>query len=187
MDNGTAITEVSDAVACGRSTGGAASRLAVLVFLAIGVIMLDQFTKHRMVALLSEQRTLAVISGFFNLTLVYNRGAAFGLFAGIESDTLRFVLLGASAALAFIVVLVALLQDIKLRYSLLGHVAMGLVIGGAIGNLIDRVSLGSVVDFLDFFVGTWHWPAFNVADVAISVGVGILIVLQLWPRRAQAS
>lgn len=182
MDNGAALPEVSTAVASWRSISGGVTRLAVLATLIVGVVTLDQFSKHKMVALLSEHGTLSVIPGFFHLTLVYNRGAAFGLFGGIESDTLRFFLLGVSAVVAFVVVVIALIHD--LRHSLIGHIAMGLVIGGAIGNLIDRVSLGAVVDFLDFFVGTWHWPAFNVADIAISVGVSMLIVLQLWPRRA---
>jgi signal peptidase II len=117
------------------------------------------------------------VTDFFDIVLVWNRGVSFGMFnndAGLNG--LLFSLLAA-------VIVVALLVWLRRAASPLIVIAIGLVIGGAVGNVIDRLRLGAVVDFLDFHLGSWHWPAFNVADAAICVGVGLMIVDGLLTRR----
>jgi signal peptidase II len=133
------------------------------------VVVLDQVTKYFAVAALAGQPPVEVTS-FFNLLLVYNRGAAFSFLAGMGGwQRELFIGIGVVAS----VWIVYLLR----RYpgQSLFCLALSLVLGGAIGNVIDRVHIGAVVDFLDFHAFGWHWPAFNVADSAISCGAVLLI------------
>ena len=133
------------------------------------VVVLDQITKYFAVAALAGQPPVEVTS-FFNLLLVYNRGAAFSFLAGMSGwQRELFIGIGVVAS----VWIVYLLR----RYpgQSLFCLALSLVLGGAIGNVIDRVNIGAVVDFLDFHAFGWHWPAFNVADSAISCGAVLLI------------
>ena len=117
------------------------------------------------------------VTSFFNLALTYNRGISFGLFNGAAGvNAIVFSL----AAAAIVAVLVYWLAHAA---SPLLAMAIGLVIGGAVGNVIDRLRLGAVVDFLDFHVGAIHWPAFNVADSAICVGVAVMLLDGLLLRR----
>jgi len=113
----------------------------------------------------------------FDLVMVWNRGVSFGLFSQ-NSDTGPFILAGLSVAVS-----VFLSVWLSRAASRLLHVALPLVIGGALGNALDRLVYGAVADFFDFHVGTWHWPAFNVADMAISIGVGLLILDSLFGAR----
>ena len=116
-------------------------------------------------------------NSLFNLVLIYNRGMSFGLFNGGGGlNALMFSLFAA----AIVTVLIYWLSRVE---SLLLAIAIGLIIGGAIGNVIDRIRWGAVVDFLDFHVGTWHWPAFNVADSAICIGVAMMLLDGLLLRR----
>ena len=117
------------------------------------------------------------ITSFFNIVLIYNRGMSFGLFNGAGGlNALLFSLVAA----AIVTVLIYWLSRVE---SPLLAVAIGLIIGGAIGNVIDRIRLGAVVDFLDFHAGSWHWPAFNVADSAICIGVAVMLLDGLLLRR----
>ena len=117
------------------------------------------------------------VTEFFDLVLTCNRGMSFGLFNhGAGLNVLLFSLIAA----AIVAVLVYWLSRVDSPFL---AVAIGLVIGGAIGNMIDRIRLGAVVDFLDFYVGSWHWPAFNVADSAICVGVAAMLLDGLLLRR----
>jgi signal peptidase II len=117
------------------------------------------------------------ITSFFNIVLIHNRGMSFGLFNyGGGLNALLFSLVAA----AIVTVLIYWLSRVD---SSLLAVAIGLIIGGAIGNVIDRIRLGAVVDFLDFHVGSWHWPAFNVADSAICIGVAVMLLDGLLLRR----
>jgi signal peptidase II len=114
------------------------------------------------------------VTAFFNLVLVYNRGVSFGLFnseAGHHAviDALIFSLVAA-------LIVAALIWWLSRVSSRLLAVAIGLIIGGAAGNVVDRIRLGAVVDFLDFHIGTWHWPAFNLADSAICIGVAAMLL-----------
>lgn len=140
--------------------------MRALFGLAVLVAFLDQALKAWMLSVLELGQSQPVLAGFFHLTLVHNTGGAFGLFA---HKTVYFVLLSV-ATIAFLIWYYR-----KYRQARPGIIwPVGLVLGGAVGNLADRLRLGYVVDFLDFFAGEWHWPAFNLADSAICVGLGIL-------------
>lgn len=146
---------------------------------AIIVVILDQLSKAVVVRFFAEraQGQHASVTPFFNLVLTYNRGMSFGLFnQGAGLNALLFSLVAA----IIVAVLAYWLSRVE---SPLLAVAIGLVIGGAIGNVIDRIRLGAVVDFLDFYIGSWHWPAFNLADSAICIGVAAMLLDGLLPRR----
>jgi signal peptidase II len=117
------------------------------------------------------------VTSFFNLSLTYNRGISFGLFnGGAGMGALVFSL----AAAAIVAVLIYWLSRVSSPFL---AVAIGLIIGGAMGNVIDRLRLGAVVDFLDFHLGAAHWPAFNLADSAICIGVAAMLLDGLLLRR----
>ena len=140
------------------------------------VAVLDQISKMAVWQWLRPLGRLEVVPGLFDLTLVLNPGVAFGMLAGL-SDTLRITLLTAAVLVALTVFIYFItITDPGERWLLF---ALSLVCGGAVGNQIDRLRLGKVIDFLDVYVGTHHWPAFNVADAAITVGA-CLIALQLF-------
>jgi signal peptidase II len=133
------------------------------------VVALDQLSKYVVVEKLANLPPVEVTS-FFNLVLVYNRGAAFSFLAGAGGWQREFFTIIALIASAWIIWLLYRYPQQRL-FSL----ALALVLGGAIGNVIDRVMIGAVVDFLDFHAFGWHWPAFNVADSAITCGAALLI------------
>jgi signal peptidase II len=137
------------------------------------VLLLDQLTKLTILKLFHYGESLAV-TGFFNLVLVYNKGAAFSFLAA-ESGWQRhlFTVIGLAAA----VYIVYLLR--KHAGQGLFCCALALILGGAIGNVIDRILYGHVIDFLDVFVGNWHWPAFNIADSAICIGAVLFVLDEL--------
>lgn len=139
--------------------------------ISLAVVVLDQLTKALVSARIPLHETIPVIRGFFDLTHVRNAGTAFGFFNSVESPLHTGVLTGV-AALVFLGVLVWALKSPPELTRL--QVALALVLGGAVGNLIDRVRFHSVTDFLRFYVDRWEWPSFNAADSAICVGVAIL-------------
>ena len=146
---------------------------------AVLVAALDQLSKAAILAYFAR-RALGeheVVTSFFNLTLTYNRGISFGLFNGAAGlNALVFSL----AAAAIVALLVLWLNRVESPFL---AVAIGLIVGGAAGNVIDRIRLGAVVDFLDFHAGSLHWPAFNVADSAICIGVAAILLDGLLLRR----
>ena len=117
--------------------------------------------------------THKVIEGFFSLVYVMNPGAAFGFLAGAPEIFRYFFFIGITS-LAMLLIIYYILKSKQERLPVI--ISLTLIFGGAVGNLIDRIRFGAVVDFLDFYIGTWHWPAFNVADSAISAGA----VLMIW-------
>ncbi|MFO7760791.1 MAG: signal peptidase II [Thermodesulfobacteriota bacterium] len=136
------------------------------------VVLTDQLSKWLIMESLSLYETINIIPGFFNLTYIHNPGAAFGLFAGNgEGWRLWFFVVAALIALVAIISLYRYYKNKGLLYAL----CLGLIGGGAVGNLIDRFRFGSVVDFLDFYIGPHHWPAFNLADSAICLGIGFFV------------
>lgn len=146
--------------------------------LALVIAVADQATKAWVQAALSAYEPVAV-TPFFNLVLVHNTGAAFSLLAGAGGwQRWFFIVLTVAIAAAVIVWVV--------RSSAEGYratpLALSLVLGGAVGNLIDRLRFGHVIDFLDVHAGGWHWPAFNVADAAITGGAILLVALALTGR-----
>lgn len=142
--------------------------------LAGAVLVLDQITKILILDLFSASQQGIEVLPFFNLVLAWNRGISFGMFGGL-GDWGPWVLV----ALALVISAVLARWMVKAENRLI-LVSLGLIIGGALGNVIDRVRFGAVVDFLDVHVSGYHWPAFNVADSAITVGAAILILETLF-------
>lgn len=146
------------------------------------IAALDQLTKYLILHSIPLHETWPIIPELMNLTLTFNKGAAFGVFSNIADDATRHFILGLATAFALGVVIYYLLKHF--RHSRIALVALGLILGGALGNLIDRGRYGAVVDFIDFYVGQYHWPAFNVADSAICIGMVLLFILR--PEKEQA-
>jgi signal peptidase II len=155
-------------------------RLLAFAAIAGAVVLLDQITKALVLGSFRLYESLPVIEGWFHLTYVRNPGAAFGMFAG-SAESLRRPFFLAVTAVALVVIGILSYRLPRGRPWVFGGLA--LVFGGAVGNLIDRVRWGEVVDFLDVFWNAHHWPAFNVADSAITVGMTLLIVAELFGKR----
>jgi signal peptidase II len=147
------------------------------IFLILFVVSADQLTKLWIMKTLPLYGKRILIPGFFNLVHFTNTGAAFGLLAG-EHALWRQVFFIVVALVALVAIFFAY-REVKAK-KFVFTVAVGLIAGGALGNLVDRVRFGAVVDFLDFHMKNYHWPAFNVADSAISVGVGLFLVASLF-------
>jgi signal peptidase II len=147
----------------------------IIIFLlgAATVIILDQITKSAITSRFAMHEAYQVINGFFNLVYVMNPGAAFGFLANM-SETFRYIFF--TGITAVVILLIAYYIVKSKPQNMLMVISLTLILGGAVGNLIDRIRFGAVVDFLDVYIGTAHWPAFNVADSAISVGA----VLMIW-------
>ena len=155
---------------------------AKLVFnLLIAIVLLDQVTKIVVDQTLPLEQAVPVIENFFSLTYIRNTGAAFGILA--ESDEFfrrTFLIAFSLAAIGFIVIMLQRLpQNEKALIT-----ALGFILSGAVGNLIDRVIHGEVIDFLDFYWSGYHWPAFNFADSFITIGV-VVILFRLATAKGQ--
>jgi signal peptidase II len=146
------------------------------LLIALAVLLLDRITKWAISQTIPLEDAINIIPGFFRLTHLENTGAAFSLFADSPSP-FRTTLLIAFSVAALAVISVLLWKDRSVFHS--GTLALSLILGGAVGNLWDRVSDGKVTDFLDFYIGTHHWPPFNVADSAIVVGALLLFMRML--------
>jgi signal peptidase II len=149
------------------------------------IFALDRATKVWIEKTVDLWDSYAVIPGFFNIVHTKNRGAAFGMFAEGDSQLRTFLLIGVSAVVLLYISYVLLKPGrggfAATRVTTLG---LALVLGGALGNIYDRVMFAEVTDFLEFYSGTWRFAAFNVADSAITVGAGLLI-LDMWKTRKQ--
>lgn len=148
-----------------------------IALIAAAIAALDQFTKALVVRSLGPIESRVVIDGFFNIVNWRNTGAAWGIF-----QDRNFLL--ALVSLATVLVLYLLRHSFQLDRKAC-RIALGLIGGGIIGNLFDRLRVGSVIDFLDFHINGYHWPAFNVADSAICVGVALYIIVS-WQRESAA-
>jgi signal peptidase II len=148
-----------------------------------GVFALDRLTKWIIETRMSVMDTYSVIPGFFDIIHSKNRGVAFSLFAESTSPWRTWILIAAAAAA------LGLIGGMLWRPARLGRrmlYGLALIFGGALGNLFDRIAWGAVTDFLDFYLGNLHWPAFNLADSAVVVGSGLLLLDMLKPRREPA-
>lgn len=154
-----------------KSSGVAARGSLRWLALSLTIVAVDQVTKLWAAAALRLYEPLPVLPSF-NLTLLYNRGAAFS-FLSNAGGWQRWVLSALAAAVSVWLVLWLQRLPAAQRWT---AAAVSLVLGGALGNLVDRVVHGHVIDFIDVYYGEWHWPAFNVADSAITVGVALLLV-----------
>jgi signal peptidase II len=145
-------------------------RATYVLLIVSTIIALDQITKYLIITRLSPFDSIEIFS-FLHIVSVRNAGAAFGTFKSLGSS---FFIIVSVVAMIFIVTLL-----IKRTYNTLG---LSLVLGGAIGNLTDRIFYGNVVDFVDFSIGTFHWPAFNVADSSLTVGIIIILLTSLFRK-----
>lgn len=139
--------------------------------LVVATLVLDRWTKALIQDRFDLGESISVIDGFFNITYVRNTGVAFGIFSSISSPA-KSVLLSVFTFVAAVVVIAYSFRS-PARNRLL-QAALGFILGGALGNLYDRLVYGYVVDFLEFYAGSYHWPSFNVADSAITTGVALL-------------
>jgi signal peptidase II len=138
----------------------------------VAIVVFDQLTKIIVDRSMPLHQSIAIIDGLFNLTYVRNAGAAFGLFAGSAEIFRRpFLILVSILASVFIIVMMKRLAQKETGLV----IGLSFILGGAIGNLIDRVIYGDVIDFLDVYWRNYHWPAFNIADSFITIGVGIML------------
>lgn len=149
------------------------------LLLMLLVLVLDQLSKWWVLASYQPYEVQSLLP-VFNMTLVFNKGAAFS-FLSDAGGWQRWFFIGLSSLIS-IILLIWLLR-LKAGEQLTA-LSLALILGGALGNLVDRVRLGQVVDFLDFHWQHWHWPAFNVADSAITVGVVLMLLSSLWPSRS---
>jgi len=148
------------------------------LFIAAAVILLDQGSKALLLAQAQLVDFPVRICTFFNLVLVHNTGVSFGMFA--HQQAWMPLLLTAATCLIVLMLLIWFFRanDKATLY------ALAFILGGALGNIIDRVRYGAVTDFFDFHVGSYHWPAFNVADSAIFIGVVILVLISIVRRES---
>src|SRR5262245_5536375 len=154
------------------------------LFLVVACLILDRWTKALIQNQFDLNESATVIDGLFNITYVRNTGVAFGIFSSISSPAKSLLLSLFTLFAAVIVITYSVRNSAQNR---LLQVALALILGWALGNLYDRLAYGYVVDFLEFYVGAYHWPSFNIADSAISVGVALLaleIIRNESPRRA---
>ncbi len=154
------------------------NRYAFIALITAATAAIDQITKALVFAAIPLHTEVPVISGLFSLVHVRNRGAAFG-FLNRHDISWQFWLFLAATCVAAVVIVILARNARRAEYGF--FTALGLIFGGAVGNLIDRVRYRAVIDFLDFYWGNWHWPAFNVADIAICCGA-FLALLASWQR-----
>lgn len=148
----------------------------LVLMLGLIIVFSDQLTKLWVrFSFVYGGEPQEVIPGFFNLVYVRNEGAAWGMFGGQMT---------ALVLVSFVVLILLAVYHRKVLNPTLDHrIALGLMTGGICGNLIDRIRLGWVTDFLDFYIGPYHWPSFNIADSAICIAVGIYLLSSLWHTR----
>jgi signal peptidase II len=151
-------------------------RKYLILGLSFFVTVLDQGVKHLVRSGMEPGASFVVVPRFFNISYVQNTGAAWGIFQGFTPALVLFTFL-------LLVVMIRYRRHL-LTDSLISYVAMALLIGGSVGNLIDRIRLNYVVDYLDFNFGGWSFPAFNIADSAICIGVGLYMLSQIMAEKA---
>jgi signal peptidase II len=154
-------------------------RRVICVLIVAVIFLADQATKALVAESIPDRAVVPVIPGFFNLLHTENSGIAFSLFCGSSGSWKMFLLIGVSVALLVTVVIVVWRsRQINWRAGM----GLALILGGALSNLADRIRFGQVVDFLDFYFRGYHWPTFNLADSAIVVGAGFLVLEFLFSR-----
>jgi len=156
------------------------TKTSILFLIVLPVIVLDQLSKLWIVQSVPMFSAIQIVKNFFHITYIQNTGGAFGIFSGLHTVYFQKVfVVGTLIAIGFIGVLYSKLRSYQKKPA----TRIALIIGGAIGNLIDRIRLGGVIDFIDLHVYSYHWPAFNIADSAITIGSFVLItciLLKKW-------
>ena len=143
------------------------------ILLVATTLVLDRWTKFLIQTRFDLNESVPVIDGFFNITSVRNTGVAFGIFSSLDSPAKSVVLSAFTAVAAALVTVYSMRAPARNR---LLQIALASILGGALGNLYDRLAYGYVIDFLEFYIGSYHWPSFNIADSAISIGVVLLTI-----------
>jgi len=146
------------------------------------IAVLDQVTKWMITTQFKLYETVVVIPGFFNITYIKNKGAVFGIFRN-AGPSFRFWFFCVATILLVAVLFFVMIRSA--RDQKWTFYALSLILGGAIGNLIDRFRFGEVTDFVDVLIGTYHWPAFNVADAAITCGAVVMIIQLLFTKEGR--
>jgi signal peptidase II len=149
------------------------NKTVYLILVAGIVVLADQVTKAVILENLPLYHSLTVIPGLFDITHIHNPGGAFGFLADSGPAVRKLVFFFVSLMALVLIFWFYIKTPLTHRFLATGF---AMIFGGAVGNLIDRIRFGKVVDFLDFYVGRYHWPAFNVADSAISIGIGIFLL-----------
>ena len=158
--------------------------LIIFILGAAVVVVLDQVTKAAILKQFVLHESRPVIDGFFNLVYVMNPGAAFGFLAS-ASEMFRYLFfIGITVLVMGLIIYYIVKSDSK---NIINIISFAMIFGGAVGNLIDRIRFGSVVDFLDVYIGTAHWPAFNVADSSITIGAVLMIWGMITQRKNEAA
>lgn len=160
------------------------NKYVTLAVVVGAVILLDQISKALIMGQMALNDSVTVITGFFNIVHAQNPGGAFGFLAG-QGELIRrliFVLLSAVAigVIYYLYVRTPVVQRLP-------QLSLALILGGALGNMIDRLRFGRVIDFLDFYIQDLHWPAFNFADSAISIGIGLFLLQMFIQKPAKAT
>ncbi|MCF8054027.1 MAG: signal peptidase II [Deltaproteobacteria bacterium] len=152
----------------------------IFTTIAVCVIFFDQYSKFLLLTKMLPYESIPVIDGFFNIVSIRNPGAAFGIFASFPLSWRMPLFIGvAILATAFIIYSLLEMGDEDKRTP----VALSLIFAGMVGNTTDRLRFGEVIDFIDCYIGSWHWPAFNIADSALSLGAFLLLFIILKSNR----
>ena len=154
-------------------------KILTFLLISLSVVSFDLMTKSLSETYLAH-KTIEVIPGLFNLVLVWNKGAAFGILAEAPETVRKLMLVGSSVIAAVITSVYTFREYNKL--SKIEILSLALICGGSIGNLYDRLFLGQVRDFLDFYIKDYHWPAFNIADASITIGIALFLWYELFKK-----
>ena len=160
------------------------TRRLLAYLIAAGVFLLDRVTKLAIDRLVPLWESREVIPGFFNIVHTENAAAAFSLFASVAPGWRRFFLIGSSSIAAVLISVLLWRDGARAVGNRMVSIGLALILGGAVGNLYDRILPGTVTDFLELYLGNFRWPAFNVADSAISIGAGLVLLDLLLAKRA---
>lgn len=160
------------------------NRKQIFPLIIIALLGIDQLTKSLVARSIPFQSSKSIIPGLFNLTHVRNRGAIFGFFSHSESRIL-FIFLTLVSLVALGLVIYYFFRTPSSQTLM--KISLSVILAGALGNLIDRVFRGHVIDFLDFYIKSWHWPSFNVADSCITIGAFLLIFILVFKRSKECT
>lgn len=155
------------------------NRKGIYPVIILALLSIDQLTKALVARSILFQSSKSIIPGFFNLTHIRNRGAIFGFFSHSESRVL-FIILTLVSLVALGLVIYYFFKTPSSQ--ILMKISLSVILAGALGNLMDRLFRGYVIDFLDFHIKNWHWPSFNVADACITIGAFLLIFILVFKR-----
>ena len=153
--------------------------LLIPILIIIGVFLISWWARTTIDQTMDLLSRLTVIEGFFSITHVHNPGAAFGIFSKLD-PSYRFPLLLCISFIALLFIGYLLIKNSEGDWAI--KLGLSLLAGGALGNLYERIIYGEVVDYFDFYLGNYHWPAFNMADVFISTGIGFILLYTFFER-----